>query len=341
MAALPVFVLTGGLFAFLFRQLITVAVLRAGTAMFYNSFFRAGFESLHTPIPAWDKRASKLLIDVGADRTGDMLGGLLVMDILLAPAVATDNLLFFAAGVLSLLILLLIISLHRGYVSQLASNLRDGRQRAAEITAQDATTARTVALSRTGLSRDDLLREISLFRGGTTEMQAGESSAIPSLSAIRDPVVKTIIELRSGEPERIARVLSSGNVTPELLPHVIQLLAREDVLRAVFRALKPVSSVAAGQLVDALLDRRRHQIIRRRLPLVLAGADNLMAVHGLVDCLDAEHPAVRFRCGQALIRIRRNRRQLAFPIDAIWTSIRAELAGLSDTNLRGTGDSRP
>ncbi len=91
MAALPVFVLTGGLFAFLFRQLITVAVLRAGTAMFYNSFFRAGFESLHTPIPAWDKRASKLLIDVGADRTGDMLGGLLVMGILLAPAVATDN----------------------------------------------------------------------------------------------------------------------------------------------------------------------------------------------------------------------------------------------------------
>lgn len=329
MAALPAFVLTGGLFAFLFRHLMTVAALRAGTAVFYNSFFRAGFESLYTPIPARDKRASKLLIDVGADRTGDMLGGLLVMGILLGPAAATDNLLFFTAGVLSLLVLLLIVALHRGYVRQLASNLRDGTLQASEITAVDATTRHTIALTQTALSRDDLLREIALSRRAPRGLVTVEPAAHPSPPATSDPVIENIIELRSGERERIRRVLNRTTATPELLPHLIPLLAREEQLRDVLQVLKPMASSASGQLVDALLDRRRHPLVRRRLPLILARADNLMAVQGLMDCLGDEDADVRFRCGQALSRIRGNHHRLAFPLDALWTCIRAELAALA------------
>jgi len=327
MAALPAFVLTGGLFAFLLRHLMATALLRAGTAMFYNSFFRAGFESLYTPIPARDKRASKLLIDVGADRTGDMLGGLVVMLILLAPAMATENLLFAAAGLLSLIIGFLIFSLHRGYVRQLTSNLRDGTLSAADITATDATTQRTIALTQTAVNRDDLLREIARSRRDIPKATV-EAAAVLRASAVSDPVVEAIMELRSGDAERIRRVLVGRTLSADLLPHVIPLLTREDVLRDVFRAVRPLASSASGQLVDALLERRTHPLVRRRLPLILSRADNLRAVQGLLDCLDDEGPDVRLRCGQALNRIRSNHAHLVFPVDRLWTCIRAELAGL-------------
>jgi hypothetical protein len=336
MAALPAFVLTGGLFAFLFRHLMTTAFLRAGTAMFYNSFFRAGFESLYTPIPAGDKRASKLLIDVGADRTGDMLGGLAVMLILLAPAVATQSLLFAAAGVLSLLIGLLILALHRGYVRQLASNLRTGTLKADEITATDATTLRTIAITQTAVNRNDLLREIARARPHESGATAGTDPSGRNM-VVSDPVLEAVAELRSGDDERIRRVLVGRTMRADLLPHAIPLLARQELLRDVFRAIKPMASRAAGQLVDALLDRHTHPVVRRRLPLILARADNLLAIQGLVDCLDDKDWDVRYRSGQALCGIRSSHPSLIFPVDRLWIRIRFEVSRLDAERTQGPG----
>jgi hypothetical protein len=343
MAALPATVLVGGLGTFLLRHLMAVTVLRAGAAMLNNSFFRAGFESLYTPIPAGDKRAGKLLIDVGADRSGDLVGSLLIMGILLFPAL-TEDLLVAAVSVIAIMILVLILLLQRGYVAQLASNLRDGSQRAEDILAADATTRHTIAMTtQTAVSRSDLLREIArvraqasnLAREADTDGAPGLPIPLPSRE-MTDPVVAAIADLRSGEAARIERVLMAETVTPELLPHVIPLLGRGEVLRDVFRALRPLASIASGQLVDALLDRRVHPLVRRRLPLILARADTSRAVQGLAECLEDEDPDVRLRCGDALNRIRSDHPELALPTGECWHAARAELA-----RLHARGDQPP
>ncbi len=72
---LPLGIIFGGLITFVFRSLMTITVLRATANMLTNAFFGPGYELLFTPISPADKRASKILIDVGANRMGNMLGG--------------------------------------------------------------------------------------------------------------------------------------------------------------------------------------------------------------------------------------------------------------------------
>jgi serine/threonine protein kinase len=49
----------------------------AGATPLANTFLRSGVEPVYTPIPAAYKRTDKPLIDVGAERSGDVLDGLL------------------------------------------------------------------------------------------------------------------------------------------------------------------------------------------------------------------------------------------------------------------------
>jgi len=306
MAAWPVAILLTGSAALLFRSLVTVTAMRASVALLYNSFFRAGFELLYTPIAPTDKRTGKVLIDVGADRSGDLLGGLVVMTILALP-VAAEATLFVAALLLAGVCLTLILVLHRGYVRQLVDNLRSGQVRAEEIEVVDATTARTVASTQAVLERDKLLRDIAALRSG--------ASAAPAPQTVRshgdvDRVTEAIIDLRSGDPARIQRTLASHGMTAELLPHAVRLLQDERVLREVLRALRKMASSGAGQLVDALLDPLQGPLVKRRLPLVLAHSSSPLALQGLSDGLEDPDWNVRFRCAQALEAMRRRQPQL-------------------------------
>ena len=60
---------------------------RGAEAVFRGSLFRTGYELFYTPMPADDKRAAKSIIDVGFDRVGDAIGGILVrLALVFAPA---------------------------------------------------------------------------------------------------------------------------------------------------------------------------------------------------------------------------------------------------------------
>jgi hypothetical protein len=307
MAAWPLIILVTGTGALLFRSLVTVTLMRASANLFYNSFFRAGFELLYTPISPADKRSGKVLIDVGADRSGDLLGGLIIMALLAVP-VAAESLLFGAGLVLAAICLVLVLVLHRAYVRQLADNLRSGQLRADEIEIVDATTAHTVASTQTALDRDQLLAEIARFRDANNhagrEPDARPAAGAAPPQAILDATTEAIMGLRSGEATRIRRVLTSYPLNAELLPHAIRLLSDEAVLRETLRALRKTASSDAGQLVDALLDPMQHPLVRRRLPLVLARSDSPLAIVGLTAGLDSPDWNTRFRCAQALQTIR-------------------------------------
>ena len=183
--------------------------------------------------------------------------------------------------------------------------------RPAEIEVVDATTRHTVAATQTALERDKLLAQIARSRSNGQTRAATLPKGLTG-SDFQDPVLSAIADLRSGEAARIKRVLTSQAITPTLLPHLIPLLAHQEHLRDVFQALRPLAATATGQLSDALLDRKLHPVIRRRLPLVLGQADNQRAVEWLMAGLTDADWNVRLRCGQACQRLKENYGDLTF-----------------------------
>jgi AAA family ATP:ADP antiporter len=340
---LPLSIIFGGLITFVFRSLMTVTLLRGAANLLTNSFFGPGYELLFTPISPAEKRTSKILIDVGAYRSGSMLGGLMIMGLLLFPGSTGSYILctvMVLAGVMSLLIFLL----NRGYISQLANNLRSGTLEADEIEIKDKTTEDTLALTQTSLERDRLLQQISLYRSediasevrlGGKQKTALATQSLPDATD-EDPEIEAIHDLRSGDEDRIRRVLVNKTITPALLPHILPLLRSHGVLQETLNAAKPLVSNASGQLVDALLDHHQHPLIRRRIPLLLGQADNERAVQGLTLGLHDTELDVRLRCAEALARIKTNHPHLSIDTEAIWRVVYREVAYFSGSGFEST-----
>ena len=82
-ATLP-FAVTGlGLAALAVPGAASAAIARGAELVTRNSIYRAGYELLYAPLPGEDKRPTKVVLDVGADKIGDILGAQLVTAIVL------------------------------------------------------------------------------------------------------------------------------------------------------------------------------------------------------------------------------------------------------------------
>jgi AAA family ATP:ADP antiporter len=345
---LPLGIIFGGLITLVFRSLMTITLLRGAANLLTNSFFGPGYELLFTPIAPADKRASKILIDVGANRSGNMLGGLMIMGLLLLPGHTGSYILLLVmvmAGAMTMLIFLL----NRGYISQLASNLRNGTLKADAMEIKDKTTEDTVALTQTRLERDKLLQQISFRRSGdivSADRTADKQKTISTPKSLasdtdEDPEIEVIRDLRSRDENRIRRVLVNKVITPTLLPHILPLFRSQTVLQEALNAARPLVFIATGQMVDALLDHHQHPLIRRRIPLLLGQADNERALQGLTLGLQDRELDVRFRCAEALTRIKTNHSHLSIDIEAIWRVIYREIAYFSSTGFKLTRGGEP
>lgn len=311
MLAWPIAILATGTLTLVMRSLITAAVMRGSANLLYNSFFRTGFEVLYMPIPAEQKRTGKVMIDVGADRAGDMIGGFLVMGILLLP-VFTESILLVLVLVLALVCAALILSLQRSYSRQLATNLKTGQLQIDDVETVDRTTTRTLAETQLAIDRDDLLREIELHRKRSGQADdapspvASQTRAAEDNVQFADPVLETIADLRGEDIARIRRVLASRDMSDELVPHAIRLLRNEELVQDVLRALRPAATRSAGLLVDVLLDPIQSSRVRRRIPILLGYSQSPLAILGLLTALRDRDWNVRYRAAQALERIRRH-----------------------------------
>lgn len=311
MLAWPIAILATGTLTLLMRSLLTAAIMRGSANLLYNSFFRTGFEVLYMPIPAEQKRTGKVMIDVGADRAGDMIGGLVVMGILLLPAFA-ESVLLVAVLVLATVCALLILALQRNYSRQLATNLRTGQLQVDDVKTADRTTARTLAETQLAIDRDSLLREIEQHRQrGRQTAPAPPAPTAGPVSAtdghrFADPVLESIADLRSEDEDRIRRALASREMSDELVPHVIRLLRHENLVQDALRALRPAATRSAGCLVDVLLDSLQSSRVRRRIPIVLGYSSSALAITGLLAALRDRDWNVRYRAAQGLDRIKRN-----------------------------------
>jgi hypothetical protein len=281
LALQPAFALLGTGAALAFPGLAGVVALRAGQAALRNSAFRSSYELLYTPLPPEQKRPAKVIIDVGLDRLGTILGSGAVMLVLLALPAPGRALLVLAAAAAALL-LVLARRFHRGYVGALATSLRAGAIRLDAASVTDLTTLHTLASVR---------------------LEAPANGPAAGAGAGPDPLLEAIADLRSADRDRIRRRLEHAETDPGLVHHLIPLLAHDDLFDAVATSLRRVADRATGALVDALLDARLDPLVRRRIPRVLRGVPSQRAADGLLLGMRDERAELRERCAQALARL--------------------------------------
>jgi len=119
-----------------------------------------------------------------------------------------------------------------------------------------------------------------------------------------DQVIHDIAELRSRDRLRVVRVLGRDEgLSPALVPHVIPLLAWDQVAEHATFALQKIVEEHVGQFVDAMLDPNQDFAVRRRLARAFSVCVSQRAVDGLMLALDDLRFAVRREAGRSLLAI--------------------------------------
>ncbi|MFN3197858.1 MAG: hypothetical protein ACE366_05505 [Bradymonadia bacterium] len=348
-AAMPTAVSGGALLALFFPGLWVAAIARGAEAVLRSSVFRSAYELLYTPIPPREKRQAKTLIDVGFDRLGDALGGALV-SLTLWLTVSNDtaeDVLLICAAAFGLVGIMLAFRLHQGYVKALEASLLS---RAVELDlaeVQDATTRSTVmlTLASQGIDRADLEAALRSAAEGA-QVTVSQLIASPELTARRqeaaqarqdripseptgpvtlEPVVQLTLELRSGDLTRVKQALRHPRaVDRALVPHLIPLLAWDEVYPLAIKLLRRLAPQNTGQLTDALHDVDEAFAVRRRIPRALTEGHPERALSALLEGLTDRRFEVRYQCGVALNRLTEKHPDLEVSADRIYPVIRKE-----------------
>jgi hypothetical protein len=299
----PAAMALGSVMALFFPRLWPIVLIRGSQTALRNSLFRSAYELFYTPLPHEQKRPTKAIVDIGFDRLGTALGSAVVMGVLfLAPAGPLRVLLALAAASAGLA-LTLAPRFDRGYLTALKQSLR---MRVVTLDAVDVVDATT----RSAVSAFDA--------GSPTPIAPVTSEEEPRNAAppqgLTDPLLEAAADLRSRDPQRIRDALDAGDeLDSRLISDVIPLLGRDDLFGAVVRSLRKAAPRCTGQLIDALLDGAQDVVVRRRIPRVLRVTPTQRAADGLLLGLRDDRLDLRYRCAQALVRMKEANPALAIP----------------------------
>ena len=340
--------------------LAALGLLRGATSVLESSLYRSGYELLFTPLAPAQKRATKALLDVAIGRVGAVVGSVLIVALLAIGLPYTQLLvtLILCAALcgLSALALLLALRLHAGYVQKLADSLRDGVVRLDPSEILDPATRRTLAESAVTIDRAELLRKLEAMKrtslmppapvsaagsgsasasasgsGSASDSDSGSDSAADSDSDSGKPTLPAAptwvarAAALSGTDLSRARSALSELLAPELIATAIAQLANDPLAPALTIALKAAAPRCTGQLIDALLDRERPVVVRRRIPPILEAVSGERVQRGLFAALDDPAVAVRARAAQALAAVVERAGPSALSEAEIFAAIRREL----------------
>ncbi len=332
MAMLPLAVIGAGTVGLFVPKLLTIGILRAAEAVFANSFFRAGFELLYTPVAPAEKRPTKTIIDVASNRVGDLIGGGLLLALVWALPEPPPGIVIIVAIAFAAAALFVVYHLHTGYVAQLASSLRTGTVTPEAVEAVDSTT-RAILAEWSPLAERELLRSRIARRRETVVRDGVPGDEVPRAPA---PGWKAalVADLTSGDAARLRRALHSEHLDRSLTPWLIELLGNPvlaDDARLELRWLVPR---IVGQITDALVDPDTPTVVRQRLPSVIEVHHNPRAVEALM--LGLEDPAfhVRYGCARALGRMLARARDLSVDPERVFAAVLREVDVDGDTWAR-------
>jgi hypothetical protein len=292
-ALLPAGVSLGAVGAVIVPGLMPVLLARGAEVVLRSSIFRAAYELLFTPVAPREKRATKLLIDVGAARLGDVAGGILIAAALVLTGAAAGKVLLGLSVALSVGALAVARRLHLGYVSALEGSLQ---RRAGEVPdpLQDEGSALLQTVGGFDLSG---IRQRAGFAFATAHISGAKPAPAPAPSSPASPLRQAF---DSGNAEVIQRALAAEPLPPDLIEPAIELLAWDEVAPHAIRALRSVARVDTASFVRHLLDPAEDFAIRRRLVTVVAAARSVSAFEGLFEAMRDRRFEVRYRAARAL-----------------------------------------
>jgi len=289
--SLPAAVAAGGVGALVFPLFSVFVGVRALEVILRGSIYRAGYELLYTPLPVQEKRAAKPVIDVVFDRLGDVLGGAISQILMaLGGMFAIKSILLLTVGLASAG-MYITRRLQSLYVRVLEKGLVD---RAIELEVDGGNELLTRSV----------LMTLSLNKDSSAQLPApthAEPVVQKTRTSITEPVLQSLMDLRSGNLGLVQRTLSTMHQPdPLLVPQVIILVAWDDVAPEALRVLRDSVDHVAGQMLDALMDEKTEFAIKRRLPRALAYSQDQRTVDGLIHALEDSRFEVRFQCARAL-----------------------------------------
>lgn len=291
---LPAGVSLGAIGAFLVPGLASIMVARGVEVVIRNSLFRAGYELLFTPVAPPEKRATKLLLDVGAARVGDIVGSAMILVGLALAGTTAPRWLLVLTFALSVGALIVSRRLHLGYVRALEGSLQ---RRAGPLPdpVQDDAAALLQTVGAFDLS--GIRRRIPLPGAPPAAPEARRQ--IPA-SSVQTSLTRAI---QGGEADEVRRVLGQHPLDPDQMETAIELLAWDAVAPSAIQSLAGLASSRLDLLLKHLLDPEEDFAIRRRLVNVLAPCRNVQAFEGLLQALSDRRFEVRYRAGRALSRM--------------------------------------
>jgi ATP/ADP translocase len=292
---LPAGVSVGAMGALLFPGLLPVLLARGLEVVLRSSFFRAAYELLFTPVAPLEKRATKLLLDVGAARVGDVLGATLILATLGITGAGAGRTLLALTFILSGVALLVARRLHRGYVSALAGSIH---RQAGDLPDPTQDDAAAWLQTMGGFDLSGIRPRLAI--SGATPSAAESAPTIDS-----SPLSETALSeaIRSGHPDAVRLILAAKPVEPEELERVIELLAWDAVAPEAIRSLALAARDRTAVLLRHLLDPEEDFAVRRRLVNVLAPSRSPEVFEGLFRALSDRRFEVRYRAGRALSRM--------------------------------------
>jgi AAA family ATP:ADP antiporter len=328
-ALLPSVLTLGGVGALAVPGLMSAAIARGTEAVLRNSLYRPGYELLFSPIGQRQKRATKTIVDVGFVRLGDVAGAAIVqLTLFVAVGTGFVALLGLTVGC-SVLAVVVAFRLHRGYVQTLERSLVS-RAEMLEIDEFDDAITRTVMLQTVGTlglapSLDQAVKTSTPVEQASGVGSVGTGVTSSTTVPVQDPLVARIVELRSRDAERVRAALSNSPLTLALVPHVLPLLAWDEVVSEAIKALRDVAPTVTGQLVDRLIDPVEEFAVRRRIPLVLAACPTERAFEGVFRGLEDKRFEVRHRCGRSLSRLHELNSDLRIDRDRVVEAVLREV----------------
>jgi hypothetical protein len=300
-----------------------LTVGRGAESVLRASLFRSGYELFYTPLAIDERRAAKSVIDVGFDRLGELVGAGAIALALALPVAASTPAMLVLAIVASGVALFFAARLNRGYIGALERSLLN---RAVELELADVTdmTTRSVMLKTLWASRTmaQPAPQSLADKVGTVSVPAAQTTALHA-----DPEVQKILTLRSRDRQAILAVLRQGeDLTPSLIPHVIQLLAWDPVAEESIQALRKVAEYHVGQFTDALLDPNQPFAVRRRLARVFSVCVSQRAADGLLAALDDLRFEVRFQCARSLAAVMEKNPRVRVDANKVYDVVHREVA---------------
>ncbi len=291
-ALLPAGVSLGAVGAFLIPGLVPVLLARGAEVVLRSSLFRAAYELLFTPIASREKRATKLLIDVGAARIGDVIGGALISVTLILTGAGAGKILLGLTMALSLGALVVARRLHLGYVTALEGSLQ---RRVGEV--PDLLHDEGSALLQTvgGFDLSGMRQRPEFAAAQVTEPPA--TQPLPPTVQDTSPLRRAI---GSGNRQEIQHALATASFTPDQIEATIELLAWDEIAPQAIRALREVARTEIAVFVRHLLDPEEDFAIRRRLVRVLAASRSPEAFNALFEAMRDRRFEVRYRSARAL-----------------------------------------